>query len=491
MEKADQPIKSSKSILKKWLKQRLIVEKLNNPVGYLLLCFVALVVSYIFGTQGLRTGLIFFAGVILLPTLALSLFHLPFGINLLVLSFFIIIPLKKFIPGIHWELAIDLLAGTLLLGLIVQKVPLKLGRIGPVSFILGVWILYTCLLFLNPFLPKSDFLFFAFRELSVILLLYFLLSRSIQQLQLLQHLTISIILISFLCACYGLYQHFFGLLPHEYRWLYGEESNYALLFDTGKLRVCSILHDPSVFGILMSIMSLFCYVLIVEGRMELKQKVLLALATIPMLCAMVFSGTRTALIIIPVGIFFHTFLSLRKRSIVAASTVGTIGIIFLFLFPGTELNQRIRHTLKGVKANNYEVLIEQHTYIQPFIKNHPFGNGMGKTAYWERRTSELLSQKVLPENGYALVALETGWIGLFIYCSMLFVSLKVGIERYFSQKHSPNRYFYSAYLLVIFGMIVANYSQIVLIQYPMNILFLLGISVITQLPRWEKEALTN
>ena len=74
---------------------------------------------------------------------------------------------------------------------------------------------------------------------------------------------------------------------------------------------------------------------------------------------------------------------------------------------------------------------------------------------------------------------------------MLFVSLKVGIERYFSQKLSPNRYFYSAYLLVIFGMIVANYSQIVLIQYPMNILFLLGISVITQLPRWEREALTD
>lgn len=491
MQKADTPIKSSKNLLKKWLKQRLIVEKLNNPVGYLLLCFVALVVSYIFGTQGLRTGLIFFAGVILLPTLALSLFHLPFGISLLVLSFFIIIPLKKFIPAIQWELAIDLLSGTLLLGLIVQKVPLKLHGIGPVSFMLGTWIVYSCVLLLTPFLPKSDYLFFAFRELSVILLIYFLLARGIRTLKLLHSLSISLILISFLCACYGLYQHFFGLLPHEYKWLYGEESHYALLFDTGKLRICSILQDPSVFGILMSCMSLFSYVFIVEGKLSNPYKVLLSIAAIVMLIAMVFSGTRTALLIIPVGLFFHTFLSLRKKTIVAVSTVGAVGLLFLLLFPGTEITKRISHTLRWVKAKKYEVLIEQHTYIQPFIKNHPFGNGMGKTAFWEKKVHEVGDKKILPENGYALIALETGWIGLFIYCSLLFISLKMGVERYFSQKSSSVRYYYSAYLLLIFGIIIANFTQVVLVQYPMNILFLLGISVLTQLPKWEQAETTD
>ncbi|MCP6423416.1 hypothetical protein NL463_29335, partial [Klebsiella pneumoniae] len=60
--------------------------------------------------------------------------------------------------------------------------------------------------------------------------------------------------------------------------------------------------------------------------------------------------------------------------------------------------------------------------IQPYILSHPIGGGLGATGVWGVRFAPYsFLANFPPDSGYVRVAVELGWIGLGIFCTLMFV----------------------------------------------------------------------
>jgi len=79
------------------------------------------------------------------------------------------------------------------------------------------------------------------------------------------------------------------------------------------------------------------------------------------------------------------------------------------------------------------------------------GGGLGATGAWGQRfapNSYLASFP--PDSGYVRVAVELGWIGLFIFCLLMFTILKTGINNYYLIKDPELKTYCFAMTLMVF-----------------------------------------
>ena len=82
---------------------------------------------------------------------------------------------------------------------------------------------------------------------------------------------------------------------------------------------------------MMAYTSLFAGVFLLDPQVSKPKKVLLGIAIVIMLTAMVYSGTRTAYIMIPAGIFFFALLSGKKWVLIGTGSGLVLGIVFFFI----------------------------------------------------------------------------------------------------------------------------------------------------------------
>jgi putative inorganic carbon (HCO3(-)) transporter len=133
--------------------------------------------------------------------------------------------------------------------------------------------------------------------------------------------------------------------------------------------------------------------------------------------------------------------------------------------------------------------------IQPFIQSHPFGGGLGATGVWGVRFApNSYLAKFPPDSGYVRVAVELGWVGLFIFCCLMFTVLKVGIDNYFQIRNPELKTYCLCMLLIVFAYNLGNYPQEALVQFPANIYFSLTIAIISVtriLDQRERKRLTS
>ena len=83
-----------------------------------------------------------------------------------------------------------------------------------------------------------------------------------------------------------------------------------------------------------------------------------------------------------------------------------------------------------------------------------------------------------PDSGYVRVAVEMGWIGLLLLCTLMFIVLKTGINNYYSIKDPELRSWCFAMILIVFAFHIANFPQEALVQYPSNVYFYLVLALI-------------
>ena len=113
--------------------------------------------------------------------------------------------------------------------------------------------------------------------------------------------------------------------------------------------------------------------------------------------------------------------------------------------------------------------------IQPFIQSHPLGGGLGATGTWGQRFSpNSFLANFPPDSGYVRVAVENGWIGLFVLCTLIFVILREGINNYYSIKDPALKAICLSMILVIFAYHIGNYPQEAIVQFPSNTLYYLS-----------------
>jgi hypothetical membrane protein len=116
------------------------------------------------------------------------------------------------------------------------------------------------------------------------------------------------------------------------------------------------------------------------------------------------------------------------------------------------------------------------------------GGGLGATGEWGQRFAPWsYLAHFPPDSGYVRVAVENGWIGLFLLCTLMFTILKTGINNYFKIRDPELKSWCLAMVMVVFAFNIGNFPQEALVQYPSNVYFYLVTALIIVIMRIDQQ----
>jgi putative inorganic carbon (HCO3(-)) transporter len=132
----------------------------------------------------------------------------------------------------------------------------------------------------------------------------------------------------------------------------------------------------------------------------------------------------------------------------------------------------------GAEDPSMNVRLRNREIIRSYIKSNPIGYGLGATGYLGKKyTPGTFIGEFATDSEYVKTAVELGWIGLFLWCTILAVLFGYGVAVYFREGGKEWRPIVALVLTLFFMIIVASYTQEVFISVTISILFssLLGI----------------
>lgn len=488
--------KSTVQQFQDWVSRQLVAKRLNSPLGYFLLIGAALGISLVIAVLGPKFGVAVPAMIIGMPVLLASLFNLRFGLMVVLITTFFLLAISRLVPEIPLGILMDAFIAIMFFGLLIKQIGSKEWKFmqNPVSWLVVIWIAYNLLQVANPWAASRIAWLYTIRSIAGIMLLYFISMRAINSLSFVSLLLKTWIVLAFIGALYGLKQEFFGFAQAELDWVMASEERFSLYFNWGRWRRFSFFSDPTTFGILMAYTGLLCFVL-VTGRIAIWKKVLLIVAGCTMLLAMVYTGTRTAFAVVPIGVVFFTVITLQKKVIMVVGAFLLFGAAIL-ISPVSSFGPLDSNTLNRIRSAfttsdnpSYQVRMRNQEFIQPYIWTHPIGGGLGSIGVWGERFSEGKTSiaTFAPDSGFVRVAVEQGWIGLILYMVLIFMVFRCGVRYYLLCEHPRIKLYYVATLTVLFCLIVANYPQQAFAIFPTIVIFYICMAIVMRLKDFDNE----
>jgi hypothetical protein len=272
-------------------------------------------------------------------------------------------------------------------------------------------------------------------------------------------------------ALYACKQQMFGYAGFELRWI-GTGSGYSLLLQGGLLRKFSVFSDPATSGILFASVALLCIIILFRSKNK-KERYWLGAATMLNLMGYSFSGTRTATLMIIAGIVFYCLSAIFERRTLIFLIYSVVIFITLMVMPFQNVvTNRIRSTFEGTKDRSAAIRDYDRKEVQPYIQAHPLGGGIftsgGEgTKYNKGHYLEYLQA----DSGYMKNVAEQGPIGFVFLLAFYFVVMRVGFRSFYRVNDPEIRTYYIGLLVMIFSLLVAQYSQMAITQYPVVLYF--------------------
>jgi len=471
------------------LYERIVWQKLNNPLGYIALALPSLLIAHIVSKMGFAVGVVILAIIIGLPLTFAAMFYLKFGISLIIVLSFFLLGVKRFVGDVQLGLLMDFLIAVMIFGLIVRQVQERDWSFAnnPISKIILVWVIYNLLQGGNPSAESFLAWVYTVRSFAGIMAMYFLLVYAIRSEKDIYFLIKVWIGLTLLGTAWGYVQEHIGFLQFEMAWIMATPERYALLFQAGTFRKFSFFSDPLVYGILLAFTSLLCFVL-ATGPFSKPKKIFLLAAGMFMMVGMLYSGTRAAFILPVAGLLFYGILTLKKQVIIAmffaALVLGVVANV-----PSSNPNiVRLQSAFNPTEDASYKVRMRNQAFIRPFIYTHPLGGGLGSVGEWGKKFSPWSPlANFPPDSGFVRIAVEGGWLGLLIYSALLYTVFHVGIKNYLLLKNPKLKVVSLGMLLVLFSLTLANYPQEAIGQYPISLLFFVAIAILNLAVKFDRK----
>jgi hypothetical protein len=426
--------------------------------------FLSVIFAYLLADGSIIIGIIAIGAIMGISLVVACITNLRFGLVAVIVAAFLVNGIKRIIwmyPEIPVGTVVDLLAAVIFLVVLLKNRSEGKYKIMTnfFSVMIIMFFLYNVLQVINPNIISRSAWLVTIRGQFTAILTYFIAVNVIDSLKTATFFIKLFLFLALAMALYGLYQEFFGWLPFEAQWLASDFKTAQRYFTFGRWRRFSFMPDPMSFGVLMAFTGTMCLVLFF-GPFTRKRKIQLGLLTAIMFWAMLYTGTRTAYVLIPAGFVFFALITL-KREILIAVGAGLLGLVALIILPTNNPTIFILKTsFMGSKDPSYMVRVRNQALIKPIIRSNPFGAGLGTTGIIGSRFSpNSFLAKFPPDSELVRIAIEQGWIGLAIYLLMLFAALKLGIDGYFICKDPRIKIYYVALLSALFMVIVANYPQ--------------------------------
>ena len=471
-----------------WFNTQFILQKLNNPLGFVLLTLVSLVLAYAFSTFPFKYRLMVAGAVIGIPVVLGCLFHQRFGISvLLCISIFVEFFRKYDIPA---GTALDGLLIVILFGVLIAMIKNRKSGFArsPISPMVWVWVIYTFIQALNPAAGSQMAWVYTMRSIGILILFYFVGCYAFDNLNQVKTVIKVIIGLAFISALYGLKQEFVGFSDKEMQWLYADPERFQRIFQWSRLRIFSFFSDPTTYGIYMGYVGTFCYVLI-AGPFSASKKVMLFIAGTAMFLAMAYAGSRTPFVLVPFGFMVFVMLTLRKQVILIMGVVFFIGALGMMKSTSNAVIFRIQSAFDPSKSDDtMKVRLDNQALIQPFIHAHPFGAGLGSTGMWGKRfTPESFLADFAHDSGFVRIAVEMGWVGLIIYVILLFIILQQAIYYYIRVRDPEIKAYYLGLTVIFFMLTLASYPQETIVLLPNSLIFYISMAMIVRLKEFDHQ----
>jgi putative inorganic carbon (HCO3(-)) transporter len=467
----------------KWLRKQILEEKLLNPFGYFLLSGIALFIAMVAGYLGIKavSGLI--GAVVGIPVISGVIFNVRFGLLFLVIFEFFLGMIYRLVSGITWGVVLDVLICLLLFGVFIQQISKRDWSFlkSPISIWVLVWILYNIAQVANPVAASRLAWVFSVRAMGLMYLLYFVAMYALSSLRYITNVFKVIIFLSLLGALYGLFQEYVFYPQYDLDSFIHDPRSYQLMFQGGKFRKLSVFGDPVMFGVSMAYMSILCLILS-HGPFKRYQKIFLRIICVLCLFSMSFSGTRTAYVLVPIGLVFYVLLTHKKNLLIGLCVFMVFGAGLVIMPTGNATLYRFQSAFRPNNDASFQVRVVNQRLIKPYILSHPFGGGLGSVGEFGKRFSPgTFLANFPPDSGFVRIAVEQGWIGLIIYFTLLFTVLKEGINHYFRCVDPRIKIYYAGVLTSIYVLCIASYPQEVIPLYPISAIFCVAMALVAKL----------
>lgn len=357
----------------------------------------------------------------------------------------------------------------------------------PISYLILAWLAYNFLEVINPASPSILAWVYTVRTVGFIMLMYFIFVYQVRTTSQIKFLIKLWLWLAFLSAISGFQQENFGLFPFEKAWYYSDPLRLSFLYINGHLRKVAIFPDPVTFSYNMVVAAVLSLCLIFT-KIKTYKKVLLACAIPFFFVVMLYSGTRGAFVLPPAALALLAIINFNKKILMFVVGAGVVLLGLIFMPTSNQFIKRFQTAFKPSDDASFNVRAENQKRIKPYILSHPIGGGLGSVGIWGRRFApNSFLAKFPPDSGYVRVAVEMGYLGLILFCTLMFVILKTGINNYYLIKNPDLKVYCLAMILIIFVFNIGNYPQQALVQYPSNILFYLAAALLSVTLRIDKQ----
>lgn len=471
---------SQKDSMRGRFRQWFWIEKFNNLPGAIVLSLLSLVIGWATIEYGMVTGVIIMAVMVGIPMIYAVVAFPEFGMAMVLIMAFMLFFIYRM--GINFPLGtvMDGLQVLLILGFFVRQRKERDWSIlkGPLTVVILLWIIYNLLEVANPSAESRLAWVYTVRPVAIVTLMYFVFVVQIRTIQFLRTILKVWLGLALFGAIYAFKQEYWGFADAEFQQMVNDPLLTSLLFIDGHWRKYSIFSDPVAFSYNMVMASCICLALI-SGKLPNKKKIMLAILAFVLIMTMLYSGTRGAYVLIPAGLLLFGILKLTKRILIFSLVAGVFLGILIAIPTTNPTLYRFQSAFKPSDDASFTTRKKNQKKIQPYIQSHPMGGGLGATGAWGARFApNSFLASFPPDSGYVRVAVELGWMGLLIFCIMMFTVLKTGIHHYYRIKNTELKTYCLAMVLVIFVLNLGNYPQEALVQFPSNINFYLAAAII-------------
>lgn len=452
--------------------------KVNGVVAFLLLAITTLLVTLSVYKMGLLGAALFAGLAVVAPLVIAALWKTQVGIYIMVIASFFLSVALRLVPNIPVGIGLDLMILIMVSGIIyrMQYERNWSGLKSPITVILVIWVVYNLAQIANPFAASRVAWFYVIRPAVGYLMLYFLVWQTIKTPKDTIRLFNFILGLSAIAGIWGIYQGLFGYFSWEMMHVIRTETLH-LVFNNGRWRSFGPIGSPAQYGIIMAAMCCLSMNMMMGGR-QVKSRVFYGIVGVICLMGMVYSGTRSSFIIIPIYYFIKVFISRNRRLWVSLIFAGMALMVVAKMPTNNYHILRIQSVFKASDDKSYQIRASNRKMITPWIIKHPIGGGLGSTGVWGQRFSPgTFLANFPPDSGIIRVAVELGWIGLIIFLLIYILAFIKGVFFYWRMQQSPQRTMVAGILCMLPPLGVVEMGQEVAGVFPMSLLFwvLLGL----------------
>jgi O-antigen ligase len=337
--------------------------------------------------------------------------------------------LSRVFPGPTYGLAIDFLLAIGFVVLLSGRSEISFKHIKKPEFIaLFLWILYVCLLILNPNSPGPIAWFYAMRSYCLYLILVpIVVCGFITSTKDIKTLFNILIALSVYCTLIGLRQEFIGLYDYEMDWLNRGAMGTHLV--NGRLREFSIFTDASNYGGYCGFM---CVVAAIYGCLpnRLPGRFLYFAIALLNFYGLMLSGSRGPVAIVGIGGIVFLMMIRKSRLTFIGSILGLSGYIFLKFSTLLNSNYNIYRLRTAFDPNDASLLVRKakEEVLSQYMADKPFGGGVGSAGNWGERFAPGTFLADTPTDGvFSRIWMETGIVGLVLFIALLiFLVVRIG-----------------------------------------------------------------